>query len=113
MIKGRSGRKTRFDRKWLNGRADGIDIAAARETETAFAGGQSAKQTDESRREQRETNRPSDRPLPLKNQILPQIWKHDEVGPDQDLEIIPNPRRGFEAERENKNGGRAENEGNF
>src|SRR5947209_3697297 len=113
MIIGRPRCKTLLNRQRSDCRGDCIDFPAARETETAFAGSQSAKQTDESGREQRETNRPSNRPLPLHDQILPQIGEDNEIGPNQDLEIVPNPRRGFDTESENKDHGGAENEGDF
>src|SRR5947209_6612014 len=113
MIVSRPGRESRFHRQRLSRRADRIDFATADESKTAFACGQAAKQTDESRGEQCETDRPSNRPFPLRDQIAPQIRQDNEVSPDQDFEIVPDPRRRLEAESENKNYGRAENEGDF
>src|SRR5436305_6913477 len=110
MIVGRPGREPRFDREWLSRRADCIDFATADASKSAFACRQATKQTDESRGEQRKTNRPSNRPFPLRDQIAPQVREDDEVSPDQDFEIVPDPRRRLEAKSENENYGGAENE---
>src|ERR1700693_3259833 len=110
MIVSRPGGEPGLDRHSTDRRADCIDFAATRKTETAFASRQSAKQTDESGSEQSEANRPADRSLPLQDQISPQIREHDEVGPNHNLQVVPAPRRRFDKESENENRGRSEHE---
>src|ERR1700730_18026261 len=49
----------------------------------------------------------------MHDQVPPQKRQHDEIGPDQDLEIVPDPGRCFDKEDEKKNRAGAENKRNF
>src|SRR6266478_9792098 len=113
MVVSRIGRKTRFQRHISDGKADGVELAAIRKTETAFPRGQTAKQTYEPGGKQREANRSANRHFPLHDQLPPQERQHDEVSPDSYFQIVPDPRGRLDREKENKDGGGCEDKGNL
>src|SRR5947208_14017421 len=113
MVVSRKGRKTRFQRHLANSPADGVDFAAIRETKTTFPRGQTAKQTNEPGGKKSKADRDPNRHPALHDQLPPQEGEHDEVSPDSYFQIVTNPRRRFEREKENKDGGGCENKGDL
>src|SRR5207302_9787324 len=113
MVVSRKGRKTRFQRHLANSPADGVDLAPIRQTKTTFPRGQTAKQTNEPGGKKRKADRDPNRHLPLHEQLPPQEGEHDEVSPDSYFQIVPNPRRRFDREKENKDGDGGEDKGDL
>src|SRR5260370_26762304 len=113
MVVSRKGGKTRFQRHLANSPADGVDFAAIRETKTTFSRGQTAEQTHEPRGKKRKADREPNRHLPLHDQLPPQEWEHDEVSPDSYFQIVPDPRRRLDREKEDKDRGGCEDKGHL
>src|SRR6266446_583253 len=97
------GGKTSFRGQCLDRVAVSIKFGAIRKSKTAPPGGEAAEKADKPRAEECDANRHPYRHRPAGNEMRPQKRKHEKVGPNHDLEIVPTPRRGFDEERKNKN----------
>jgi len=97
------GGKTSFRGQFLDRVADSIKFGAIRKSKAVPPRRQPAEQADKPRAEERDANRHPYRHRPAGNEMRPQKRKHEKVGPNHDLEIVPSPRRGFDEERKNKN----------
>src|ERR1700693_1672204 len=97
------GTETSFHRQLSNRDADFIEFRAIRKSKAAPPRRQPAEQADKPGAEERDANRYAHRHRPAGNEMRPQKRKHEKVGPNHDLEIVPTPWRGFIEERKNKN----------
>src|SRR5450432_2174678 len=95
----------------MHRRFDAAELKAIDDVESGRADFQPADQTDEAGSEKEKANGGTDRPEPARDQLPPEEWQHDEIRPDDELGVIPTPRRGFDEKGEEKDGQGGNNEG--
>src|SRR5437868_337835 len=85
----------RIGRQFFHGFAHSIQFFAVSYAEAVFSGGKSAKQRYKAGSEQHDVDEHAQGNGPPHNQVGPKKRQDKEVGPNNDLDVIPFPRRQF------------------